>query len=159
MAVGLAAATVRRNHDYRTELAIWEDTVVKRPVNVRALAALGAIHQEAGRHEEARVLLQEAVRVAPQSVEARNNLGNAWMKAGHWAEAMQCFEEALGLKADEPYALNNLGNALLQLGRGTEAIAPVRGGIAGKTGLSRATLQPRQHDGAGGPDRRGSDAL
>ncbi len=123
MAVGLAAATVRRNHDYRTELAIWEDTVVKRPVNVRALAALGAIHQEAGRHEEARVLLQEAVRVAPQSVEARNNLGNAWMKAGHWAEAMQCFEEALGLKADEPYALNNLGNALLQLGRGTEAIA------------------------------------
>ncbi len=123
MAVGLAAATVRRNHDYRTELAIWEDTVVKRPVNVRALAALGAIHQEAGRHEEARVLLQEAVRVAPQSVEARNNLGNAWMKAGHWPEAMQCFEAALALKPDEPYALNNLGNALLQLGRGTEAVA------------------------------------
>lgn len=123
LAVGLAAATVRRNHDYRTELAIWEDTVVKRPVNVRALAALGSIHQEAGRHEEARVLLQEAVRVAPQSVEARNNLGNAWMKAGHWTAAMQCFEEALALKADEPYALNNLGNALLQLGRGTEAIA------------------------------------
>jgi len=123
LAVGLTAATVRRNHDYRTELAIWEDTVVKRPVNVRALAALGSIHQEAGRHEEARVLLQEAVRVAPQSVEARNNLGNAWMKAGHWAEARQCFEEALALKPDEPYALNNLGNALLQLGRGTEAIA------------------------------------
>lgn len=132
MAIGLTAATVRRNHDYRTELAIWEDTVVKRPVNVRALAALGAIHQEAGRHEEARVLLQEAVRVAPQSVEARNNLGNAWMKAGNWAGAMQCFEGALGLKADEPYALNNLGNALLQLGRGTEAIARFEAALRAK---------------------------
>ncbi|HEY0864349.1 MAG TPA: tetratricopeptide repeat protein [Lacunisphaera sp.] len=123
LAIGLAAATMRRNHDYRTELAIWEDTVVKRPANVRALAALGSIHQEAGRLDEARVLLQEAVRLAPQSVEARNNLGNAWMKAGRWTEAMTCFEDALRLKPDEPYALNNLGNALLQLGRGTEAIA------------------------------------
>lgn len=132
LAVGLTAATVRRNHDYRTELAIWEDTVVKRPVNVRALAALGSIHQEAGRHEEARVLLQEAVRVAPQSVEARNNLGNAWMKAGNWTEAMKCFEEALVLKPGEPYALNNLGNALLQLGRGAEAIARFEAALRAK---------------------------
>jgi Flp pilus assembly protein TadD len=118
----LGAATYHRNQDYRTELAIWEDTVVKQPVNIRALAALGAIHQAAGRLIEARTLLQEAVRLAPESVEAKNNLGNAWMKAGNWTEAETCFRQALALEPDEPYALNNLGNALLQQGHQAEAV-------------------------------------
>ncbi len=122
VAVALGAATVQRNHAYRTELALWEDTVVKRPANIRALAALAAIHQEAGRLEEARTLLLEAVRLAPASVEMRNNLGNAWMKAGNWAEATRWFEQALVLQPAEPYVLNNLGNALLQNGRTAEAI-------------------------------------
>ena len=132
IAVALGAATVRRNHDYRTELAIWEDTVVKRPENIRALAALGAIHQAAGRLEEARTLLQEAVRLDPESVEAQNNLGNAWMKAGNWTEAEQCFRRALALKPDEPYARNNLGNALLQLGHPAEAITEFEAALRAK---------------------------
>jgi Flp pilus assembly protein TadD len=122
LAVALGAATVQRNHAYRTELALWEDTVVKQPRNVRALAALAAVHQADGRLEEARALLEEAVRLAPASIEMRNNLGNVWMKAGNWAEAARCFEQALVLKPDEPFVLNNLGNALLQSGRIAEAI-------------------------------------
>jgi tetratricopeptide (TPR) repeat protein len=122
LAVALTATTIRRNHDYRTDLALWEDTVRQRPGNARALASLGAIHQNAGRPDQALALLQEAVRVAPRSAEAHNNLGNVWMKLGHWENARQCFQQALGLQPDEPFALNNLGNALLQLGRGPEAI-------------------------------------
>jgi Flp pilus assembly protein TadD len=132
VAAALGATTVRRNVDYRSELAIWEDTVVKRPENIRALAALGAIHQAAGRLEEARVMLQEAVRLAPDSVEAVNNLGNAWMKAGQWAEATRCFERALALQPNEPYALNNLGNALLQQGRGPEAVVRFEAALRAK---------------------------
>jgi protein O-mannosyl-transferase len=135
-AVVLGAMTVQRNRDYRTELSIWEDTVVKRPENVRALAALGAIHQAAGRHDEARVLLQEAARVAPKSVEARNNLGNAWMKEGNWSEAIRCFQEALALDPREPYALNNLGNALLQAGRAAEAIPQFEAALRAKPDFS-----------------------
>ncbi len=123
LAVALTVATVRRNHDYRTELAIWEDTVVKRPQNIRALSALAEIYQKAGRLDEARVLLQEAVQVAPTSVEVRNNLGNAWMKLGRWDEAIACFEEAHRMKPEEADVLSNLGNALLQTGRAAEAIA------------------------------------
>jgi tetratricopeptide (TPR) repeat protein len=122
LAVGLGTATARRNHDYRTELAIWEDVVVKHPTNVRALITVAALHEDAGRPAESRAMLEEAARVAPLSFEARNNLGNAWMKAGRWAEASECFEAALRLKPDEPYVLNNLGNALLQMRRVSEAI-------------------------------------
>ena len=122
MVVALGISTGQRNQAYRTELTLWEDTVVKRPANTRALAALAAVHQADGRLEEARTLLQEAVRLAPASVEMRNNLGNAWMKLGNWAEAARWFEQALVLKPDEPFVLNNLGNALLQSGRTAEAI-------------------------------------
>lgn len=122
LAVALSVTTIRRNHDYRSELAIWEDTVVKRPQNIRALSALAEIYQKAGRFDEARVLLEEAARVAPTSVEVRNNLGNAWMKLGRWPEAIASFEEAHRIKPEEPDVLSNLGNALLQTGRTTEAI-------------------------------------
>ncbi len=132
VAVGLGAATVRRNHDYRTELAIWEDTVIKQPGNARALASLGAIHLEAGRLEEARAALEEAVRVAPRSATVQNNLGNVWMKSGHWKAAAECFQQALVLKPDDPFALNNLGNALLQLGRSPEAITQFEAALRAK---------------------------
>jgi protein O-mannosyl-transferase len=132
LAVALTAATVRRNQDYRTELALWEDTVLKRPGNARALAALGAIHQAAGRLDQALAMLQEAVRVAPDSAEAQNNLGNVWMKLGRWTEAADCFRQALVLQPDEPFALNNLGNALLQLDRAPEAIAQFEAALRAK---------------------------
>jgi tetratricopeptide (TPR) repeat protein len=132
LAVALTTATVRRNQDYRTELALWEDTVIKRPGNARALASLGAIHQDAGRLDQALVLLQEAVRVAPRSAEAHNNLGNVWMKLGRWSEAEACFRQALSLKPDDPFALNNLGNALLQLGRTPEAIVQFEAALRAK---------------------------
>ncbi|MDI1249215.1 MAG: tetratricopeptide repeat protein [Lacunisphaera sp.] len=132
LAVALTGTTIRRNHDYRTELALWEDTVLKRPGNARALASLGAIHQAAGRLDQALAVLQEAVRVAPRSAEAHNNLGNVWMKLGQWENARQCFQQALVLKPDEPFALNNLGNALLQLGRGPEAIGRFEAALRAK---------------------------
>ncbi len=123
LVVALTAATIRRNHDYRTEVAIWEDTVIKRPQNIRALSALAEIYQKAGRLDEARVLLEEAGRVAPGSVEVRNNLGNAWMKLARWTEAVACFEAAHRIKPEEPDVLSNWGNALLQTGRTAEAIS------------------------------------
>jgi hypothetical protein len=45
-AVGLGWLTVQRNKDYRSELAIWNDTVAKRPENARARSNLGTLLQD-----------------------------------------------------------------------------------------------------------------
>ncbi len=132
VAVALTVVTIRRNQDYRTELALWEDTVLKRPGNARALGSLGAVHQSEGRLDQARAVLQEAARIAPRSAEAQNNLGNVWMKLGQWSEAAAGFQRALALKPDDPFALNNLGNAFLQLGRGRDAIAQFEAALHAK---------------------------
>jgi Flp pilus assembly protein TadD len=137
-AFALGVSTLRRNVDYRTERSIWEDTVAKRPTNVRALAALGAIQQREGRLDAALATMLEAVRLAPEAVEQHNNLGNVWMKLGRWEEAARCFRAALALKPSDPFALNNLGNAYLQLGRGADALVQLAAAVAAKPDLHEA---------------------
>src|SRR6185436_20436814 len=48
-----AVMTVLRNHDYRSVIAIWEDTVAKSPRSSRAHHNLGVALAQAGRSAEA----------------------------------------------------------------------------------------------------------
>ena len=78
-AVGLGWLTIQRNKDYRSALAIWGDTVAKRPNNERAHNNLGlAWSQMPGRLNDAIAQYAEALRLKPDYVEAHYNLGVAW---------------------------------------------------------------------------------
>jgi len=138
LAVALGASTLRRNSTYRTESDLWEDTVAKRPGNVRALAALGAVYQREERLSDALAVMQQAVQLAPEAPEQHNNLGNVWMKLGRWEEAARCFRDALALSPADPFALNNLGNAYLQLGRGADALVQLSAAVQAKPDLFEA---------------------
>jgi hypothetical protein len=65
--------TVQRNHDYRSELAIWEDTAHKRPQNWRAHNNLGVALAQQGRREEAFAHFSEALRLNPSDPDAFHN--------------------------------------------------------------------------------------
>lgn len=54
LAVGLGAATVRRNMDYGSQIALWEDTARKSPHNARAFNNLGFAYALACRLDDAR---------------------------------------------------------------------------------------------------------
>jgi tetratricopeptide (TPR) repeat protein len=73
-ALALGAATVARNQDYRSELALWSDTVRKSPGSVRAWNNLGYACQLEGRREEARAAYERALALDPADVKARTNL-------------------------------------------------------------------------------------
>ena len=70
----LLAATVARNQDYRTEVALWSDTVRKSPGSARAWNNLGYAYQLEGRREEARAAYQRALALDPDDSKARINL-------------------------------------------------------------------------------------
>ena len=123
LAVALGVATAYRNHDYRSALALWTDTVAKRPDNARAHAALGAARFAAGELSPAISSLQRAVELDPRSAEARNNLASALHEAGRPAEAVPHFTAALALRPRVASTHYNFGNALLALGRPAEALA------------------------------------
>ena len=78
-AMGLGWLTIQRNQDYRSELAIWSDTVAKRPNNERAHNNLGAAWSRMpGRLQDAIAQYETALRLQPEDAEAHNNLGVAW---------------------------------------------------------------------------------
>lgn len=123
LALGFGGLTWRRNQDYRSPLAIWSDTVAKRPENARALNNLGGALLAAGRTAEAIPHLETAARLQPGYAEPRQNLGIALLRSGDAATAITRFEEALQLRPDSADILCNLGEALFAAGRRPDAIA------------------------------------
>lgn len=123
LAVGFGLITVERNEDYRSEFALWRDTVAKRPENVRAHYTLGTVLFALGRANEAIGEYETALQLKPGSPEAHDDLGNALVRLGRAGEAVPHYEAALQSAPQSAYAHNNLGNALTRLGRTDEARA------------------------------------
>ncbi|GFO55277.1 hypothetical protein GMSM_22840 [Geomonas sp. Red276] len=70
----LFLSTVSRNRDFRSQVALWEDTVRKSPAKARPHNNLGYAYLLAGRLQEARRELATALRLDPGYRLARNNL-------------------------------------------------------------------------------------
>jgi len=126
MAVGLGGLTFRRNQDYRSELAIWSDTVAKRPENAMAHSNLGTVLDTMpGRLPDAIAEYEAALRIDPDLAETHYNLGLALAKSpGRQAEAEAEFKAALRKNPNLAEAHYSLGNVLLaSKDRWPEAIA------------------------------------
>jgi len=117
LAVGLGFLTTRRNQDYRTEISIWNDTLAKRPDNVRAHYNLGVALEQVGKVGEAIDQYKQAVQIKPDASEPHLNLGVALDKMGRGQEAIGQYEEALRIRPDYVKAHYNLGLALWHAGQ------------------------------------------
>jgi tetratricopeptide (TPR) repeat protein len=87
-AVAFAVLTVRRNIDYRSEIALYEDTAVKRPANGFAHYNLAKVYAESGRHEDALREYEQALRLIPDSPGIQYNWGNSLTALGRNDEAI-----------------------------------------------------------------------
>ena len=123
LAVGLGFLTAQRNEDYRSELAIWSDTVAKIPSNPRAHLNLGNALFESGKVSDAIEQYEQALRIKHDYVEAQINLGNALFESGKVPDAIEQYEQTLRIRPDYAKPHNNIGIALASQGRVAEAIA------------------------------------
>ena len=126
LAVAEGGLTIRRNEVYRTDVALWKDTVAQRPDNARAHYNLGIILSNLpGQLDEAAAEYQAALRVNPNVPEVHYNLGLVWSRMPErLTDAAAEYEAALRLKPDYADAHNNLGNAWMSMpGRLNDAIA------------------------------------
>ena len=74
IAILFAAASIWRQLDYRSEIALWESDVALAPWNARAHNNLGYAYQLAGRRDDARREYQAALLFDPRHAKARLNL-------------------------------------------------------------------------------------
>jgi protein O-mannosyl-transferase len=137
-AAGLGALTVWRNHDYRSEVAIWEDTVAKTPGSARARYNLGAALDAAGRRDDAMRAYREALRLEPRYAAAHFNLGADLVEAGDVAGALRHFEATVQLEPDSFDGHINLGNTLLLLDRVDDALSHLSEGVRLAPGAAAA---------------------
>lgn len=141
LSVCLVALTHQRNRDYRSEEALWTDTVAKRPDNARAHANLGAaLAKLPGRAAEAQQQDEAALRIDPDDAEAHNNLGLVLAQAkGDLAAASAHFEAAIRLRPDYAEARDNLGMALAGMpGRLPDAVEAYRQALQQDPGYAKA---------------------
>lgn len=122
LAVGLGVLTWRRNQDYRSALAIWDDTVTKWPENPRARDNLGDALSQAGKVKDAIGQYEAAVRLKPDYAEAYNNLGVTLAQSGSAPEAIKNYQQALRIDPNYAEAHSNFANTLKQSSRVPEAI-------------------------------------
>jgi protein O-mannosyl-transferase len=123
VAAALLWATLIRNEAYRSDEAIWKDTVAKLPTNERAHNNLGNALDDEGRTAEAISQFEDVLRIKTDLAEAHSNLGNALSKTpGRLDDAIAEYREAVRLKPDYEPAHKNLAVALIDAGRGTESI-------------------------------------
>lgn len=129
VAVAFCWLTVLRNRDYRTEEAIWADTVRKSPGDSVARYNLGhALQAQAGRSGEAEAQFRESLRLNPGYADCHDSLGLLLQQQpAHLQEALAEFREAIRLNPGDAKAMNNLGFALSGIPGGLpEAVAVLR---------------------------------
>ncbi len=129
LASAAAVLTVRRNEIYRDDLALWQDTVAKRPQAARPRSYLGAVLLTKGHPAEAMEEFQEASRLEPGNPQAHNGQGSIYLKAGRLPEAIVQYEEAVRAAPGYAEAEFNHGLALLTADRATEAVAHERAAL------------------------------
>ncbi len=123
IAVALGALTARRNLDYRAAIAIWQDTIAKRPENFRAFGELANALFHDQQTAAALAAYEHALRLNGNYPKAHHNYAGALASVGRLDEAAQQFEIALAQSPTLPEAYYGLGNVRREQGRKAEALA------------------------------------
>jgi tetratricopeptide (TPR) repeat protein len=125
-AAGLGWLSVQRNEDYRSELAIWSDSVAKCPDNWHAHNNLGNVLLAIpGRVPDAIAEYQTALRLKPDWAEAHYNLAMILSRTpGYLSEAIAEYKTAIRIKPKLTQAHYNLAATLARIpGRLPEVIS------------------------------------
>ena len=122
LAVAAGMLTAGRNEDYRSEMAIWLDTVAKQPDNARAYNNLGTLWLARDNLAEAESCFAKAVQLRPTYPSANYNLGIVLARTGRDAAALGHFITAIQVEDGFVDARINAGNTLLKIGRAKDAI-------------------------------------
>lgn len=123
-------ATIERNRAYHSAVAIWRDTVSKRPNDMHARNNLGVALRRENDLDGAIEQFEEALRIEPAFAPAHFNLGTLAHMNRRYAEAIAHFAAAVQAKPDYAEArfyladsLFNHGIQLMQQSRLPEAAA------------------------------------
>jgi tetratricopeptide (TPR) repeat protein len=126
----LAARVVARNRDWRTDVALYSQTLKVSPRATNIRENLGVVAWNHGRIDEAEKQWSMALKLNPNSPITLTNLGLVYAKRKEYQKAERYFHEAMLHKPDYTDPHLNLGSLMMELGRLEEAEWQLRAAVA-----------------------------
>ncbi len=120
--LALGATTVARNRDYRTAVALWQDTVDKRPRNALAHEMLAEAREGEGEYADARAEHERALALYPDFLPAHEGLADDLVRLKQPAAAFDHYRAAAALKPDFADPHDGLGEILREAGHPERAV-------------------------------------
>lgn len=96
-----------------TSLTVMKNQYLNEPNNVYVKNRLAVLLAQAGQWDEARRILEEALRLAPENPSVYNNLGNIAFQQNQYKEAIQFYEKSYTFDETDLQTLINLAKANL----------------------------------------------
>lgn len=116
----MSLRTVQRNADWRDEESLYRSAITVNPP--KALGNLGSVLSSQARYEEAKQVLQEAIRYRPNMADVHFNLGILHQNQQDYKSAVECFQRAIKFRPSLAVAYLNLGISFIALGKRQQAI-------------------------------------
>jgi tetratricopeptide (TPR) repeat protein len=124
--VALALATVRRNRDWKDDLALFSAAARTDPRSTEAAFSLGVALDARGDAEGGRIQWERTLRLDPAHAGALSRLGTWYAERGALDVAAGFFQRAVASEPCNVETRFNLGLLLDRLGRSDEAVAQYR---------------------------------
>lgn len=126
LCIGLGAATIRRNRDYHSSVAMWTDVVAKRPAHMTARSNLARGLIREARYSEAMEVCRIGLKLAPKNAYLLFQMGTALQSTDRLSEAIACYEQSIRAMPNFAFAHANLSDALAATGKCDTALAHAR---------------------------------
>lgn len=126
----MAVRVVARNRDWRTDVALYSQTLKVSPRATNIRENLGVVSWNHGRIGEAEKQWSIALKLNSNSPITLTNLGLVYAKRKEYLKAEQYFREAMLHKPDYTDPHLNMGSLLMDLGRLKEAEWQLRAAVA-----------------------------
>ncbi|MCE9604057.1 MAG: tetratricopeptide repeat protein [Planctomycetia bacterium] len=113
LATALIGLTLRRNYDYRSQVALWEDATHKAPGNERAKYNFGVYLQIEGTPESMDRAIEQyylTLKMEPNYTSAHFNLANIFLYRSKWADAERHYLEVLRIEPTHSEARYSLAD-------------------------------------------------
>lgn len=114
--------TWQRNVEYRTEESIWQDTVSKRPDNIRTHSNMALLFLAAGNTEASLREVDICLKIDPKSPKHRHFRATLLLQQKRYEAAIEDYNQALKYDPTNTESWNNRGIAWQELGRHDLAI-------------------------------------
>jgi protein O-mannosyl-transferase len=133
----LAAGTIARQRVWKSDRALWQDTVAKSPGAPIAHYNLAVSLKNGGDLDGAIAEYTEALRIGESPI-AWSSLGDAYVAKGLDAQALAAFGRAIQLDPAYAPAWNDLGALQFERGRTREAVESFTRAVAADPGMAEA---------------------